>query len=60
MCGETQNTFRYKDNKELFELLERFKKHEQDIDIYDFVDKFVFVVFSEEDIKKLKEELGVK
>lgn len=59
MCGETQNTFPYKDNEELFELLKRFSIHleKEVIDVYDFVDRFVFYLFNEEDIEKLKEEL---
>ena len=60
MCGETQNTFQYKDNNELFEI---FKKINIDargcVDVYDFTDKFVYYVFNTEDIEKLKEELGV-
>lgn len=59
MCGETQNTFQYKDNKELFNILEKMVKHEEGIDIYDFTDKFVYYVFNAEDVEKLKEELGV-
>lgn len=59
MCGETQNTFQYKDNKELFEILEKTKKHEEGIDIYDFTDKFVYYVFNAEDLEDLRKELGV-
>lgn len=57
MCGETQNSFSYKDNKELFELLEKFKNNTEVIDIYDFTDKFVFYLFEEKDIEELKEKL---
>lgn len=60
MCGDTQNTFPYKDNKELFELLERFIKNTDAIDVYDFTERFIFYVFSEEDIEELKKELGGK
>lgn len=57
-CGETQNTFPYKDNEDLFRLLEKFiKNDEKGIDVYDFTDRFVFYVFSEKDIEELKEEL---
>ena len=59
MCGETQNTFQYKDNKELFNILEKMKKHEEYIDIYDFTDKFVYCVFNTEDLEDLRKELGV-
>ena len=56
MCGETQNTFSYENNEELFDLLERFIKNTDAIDVYDFTERFVFYVFSEEDIEELKEE----
>lgn len=59
MCGETQNTFQYKNNKELFEILEKMKNHEDAIDIYDFTDKFIYYVFDKEDIEDLRKELGV-
>lgn len=58
MCGETQNTFQYNDNKELFNILERMIIHEKDIDIYDFTDKFIYFVYNTEDIENLKKELG--
>ncbi len=57
MCGDTQNSFSYKDNEELFELLEKFKKNTEVIDIYDFTDKFVFYLFKEEDIEELKNKV---
>lgn len=54
MCGETQNTFQYNDNKELFEILEKMKNYEDGIDIYDFTDKFVYYVFDAEDLEELR------
>ena len=57
MCGDTQNSFSYKDNEELFELLEKFKKNTEVIDIYDFTDKFVFYLFKEEDIEELQNKV---
>lgn len=57
MCGDTQNTFSYKDNEELFRLLEKFIKNTDVIDVYDFTERFVFYVFSEKGIEELKEEL---
>ena len=57
MCGDTQNTFPYKDNEDLFRLLERFIKNTDAIDVYDFTERFVFYVFSEKGIEELKEEL---
>lgn len=42
--------------RELFDLLERFIKNDKKgIDVYDFTERFVFYVFSEEDIEELKE-----
>ena len=61
MCGDTQNTFPYENNEDLFSLLERFiKNDEKGIDVYDFTERFIFYVFSEEDIEELKKELGGK
>ncbi len=58
MCGDTQNTFPYKDNEDLFRLLNRFiKTDEKGIDVYDFTERFVFYVYSEKGIEELKEEL---
>lgn len=59
MCGETQNTFGYKDNEELFEILGKMIKHEEGIDVYDFTDRFIYFIYDAEDVEKLKKELGV-
>ena len=59
MCGETQNTFQYKDNKELFNILDKMIKHVEDIDIYDFTDKSIYYVFDKESLEDLRKELGV-
>ena len=58
MCGDTRNILPYKNNKELLDFLKRFIKNDKyGIDVFDFTDKFVYIVFDENDIKELKEEL---
>lgn len=60
MVGETQNTFGYKDNKELFEIVENMLKSGQRcMDIYDYDSRFIYFVYNNEDLEDLKKELGV-
>lgn len=60
MVGETQNTLGYKDNSELMEILEKININARGcVDVYDFADKFIYMVYNNEDLEDLKKELGV-
>ena len=60
MVGETQNILCYKDNNDLWDLISKCKTKDNELDVYDFTDRFIYFIYNDEDINDLKQELGGK